>query len=331
MTRTLVLGGTHFVGHAIVDAARARGHDVTTLTRGASGSPPPGVTARHADRTDPAALATALGDDRWDLVVDTWSGAPRVVRDSARLLSGRVGHYAYVSSRSVHEWPLPIGADESAPVVDADADSDDSQDYSAAKRGAELAVLRDFDGPALLARAGLILGPREDVGRLPWWLRRMAAGGPVPCPGPRDRPLQYIDARDLAAWLLDASARGVTGAYNTVSRPGHTTIGELLDLCREATGSRADLVWVTPEDVAAAGVQPWTELPIWLPPSGEYAGLHAADASAAYAAGLACRPVAQTVQDTWSWMRDVGETPVRPDRPAPGMSPDAEARLLARA
>lgn len=331
MTRTLVLGGTHFVGHAIVEAALIRGHAVTTLTRGVSGGPPSGVAERHADRTDPTALATALGDGSWDLVVDTWSGAPRVVRDSARLLTGRAGHYAYVSSRSVHEWPLAIDADETAPVVAADPDSDDSQDYSAAKRGGELAVLRDFDGPALLARAGLILGPREDIGRLPWWLRRMAAGGSVPCPGPYDRPLQYIDARDLAGWLLDASTRGVTGAYNTVSRAGHTTIGEVLDLCREVTGARADLVWVTPEDVAAAGVVPWTELPIWLPPSGEYAGLHAADVSAAYAAGLTCRPVAQTVQETWAWMHDVGETPVRPDRPAPGMSPEAEARLLARA
>ena len=331
MTRTLVLGGTHFVGRALVEAATTRGHQVTTLTRGTSGSPPADVVALHADRTDRAALAAALGDDSWDLVVDTWSGAPRVVRDSARLLSGRVGHYAYVSSRSVHTWPLPVGADERAPVVDADPDSHDSEDYSAAKRGAELAVLREFEGPAVFARAGLVLGPHEDVGRLPWWLSRMAAGGQVPCPGPQDRPLQYIDARDLAEWLLDASARGVSGAFSTVSRPGHTTIGELLELCREVTGSDAELVWVTPEDVDAAGVAPWTELPIWLPPSGEYAGLHAADVSAAYAAGLTCRPVADTVQDTWNWMRTVHDRPLRPDRPAPGMSPAAEARLLARA
>ncbi|MBO1765601.1 NAD-dependent epimerase/dehydratase family protein [Allobranchiibius sp. GilTou38] len=331
MTRTLVLGGTHFVGHAVVAAALARGHDVTTLTRGESGSPAPGATGRHADRTDPAALAAALGDDSWDLVVDTWSGSPRVVRDSSRLLSGRARHYAYVSSRSVYEWPIPVDADESAPVVDADPDGADSGDYAAAKRGGELAVQRDFDGPALIARAGLILGPREDVGRLPWWLRRMAAGGPVPSPGPRDRPLQYIDARDLAEWLIDASASGVTGAYNAVSQPGHTTIGELLDLCRDVTGARAELVWVTPEDVDAAGVQPWTELPIWLPPSGESAGLHAANVSAAYTAGLTCRPAAQTVEDTWAWVQDVGDPPLRPDRPAPGMSPDAEARLLARA
>ena len=263
MTRTLVLGGTHFVGHAVVEAALTRGHDVTTLNRGTSGAPPAGAQARHADRTDPTALAAALGEDSWDLVVDTWSGAPSVVRDSARVLSGRVGHYAYVSSRSVYEWPIPVGADERAPVVGAEPDGEDSQDYAVAKRGAELAVLPDFDGPSLLARAGLILGPREDVGRLPWWLHRMAAGGPVPCPGPPDRPLQYIDARDLAGWMLDAGARGVTGAYNAVSRPGHTTMGELLDRCREVTGSRADLVWVTPEDVVAAGVAPWTELPIW--------------------------------------------------------------------
>lgn len=330
--RILVLGGTHHVGRAVVETALARGDEVTTLTRGESGPPAPGALARHADRTDPAGLAAALADGEWDCVVDTWSLAPRVVLESARLLSGRAGHYTYISSRSVHVWPVPVGADESAPVVAGDPESTDASDYAAAKRGGELAAQEGFDGPVLLARPGLILGPYERTGRLPFWLQRIGKGGRVPCPGPPDRPLQYIDARDLAAWVLDAGGRAVAGAFNTVSRPGHTTMGELLEQCRKVTGSDAQLVWASPEAVAAAGVAPWTELPIWLPPAGEYAGLHSGDVSAAYSAGLTCRPVAATVVDTWAWLQAEGlPAPAHPERAAIGMDAAAEARLLQHA
>ncbi|HEY3545571.1 MAG TPA: NAD-dependent epimerase/dehydratase family protein [Propionicimonas sp.] len=327
--RVLVLGGTHHVGRAVVEAALGRGDHVTTLTRGHSGPPATGASARYADRSDPDALAAALGGDEWDAVVDTWSLAPRVVRDSARLLAGRAGHYSYISSRSVHVWPIPVGADESAPVVAGDPDSEDVSDYAVLKRGAEVAVLREFGGPVLVARAGLVLGPYERVGRLPFWLNRIHAGGRVPCPGPPDQPLQYIDARDLADWVLEAAGRSVAGAFNTVSRRGHATMGGLLEHCRTVTGSDAELVWVSPEAVEAAGVAPWTELPIWLPPTGEYAGLHDGDVSAAYAAGLACRPVAETVADTWAWLRAEGlPAPAHPERAAAGMDAAAEARLL---
>src|SRR6516165_3386862 len=137
--RLLVLGGTHHVGRAVVETALGRGDEVTTITRGVGGPSAAGTEARHADRTAPAQLRSALGDDIWDAVIDTWSLAPRVVRDSAALLAGRVGHYGYVSSRSVYSWPIPSGADENAAVVDSDADSDDATDYAAAKRGGELA------------------------------------------------------------------------------------------------------------------------------------------------------------------------------------------------
>ena len=267
-------------------------------------------------------MAQALADDRFDVVVDTWSGAPVAVRDSARLLSGRAGHYAYVSSRSVYTWPW--GHDESALVVEGDPDSTDDADYAAAKRGGELAVLREFDGPALCARAGLILGPYEQIGRLPFWLERIAAGGRVPVPGPHDRPLQLIDARDLARWIL---ADRPVGILNSVSRPGHTTIGELLEACVGVTGADAELVWLDPVVVERAGVQPWTELPIWTPPTGEYAALHGADTSAAQKAGLVCRPILDTVADTWSWLRAEGVPPQPANRPATGLDAAAEQRL----
>jgi nucleoside-diphosphate-sugar epimerase len=327
--RLLVLGGTHHVGRAFVEEALARGDRVTTLTTGRSGPPAEGAEARHADRLDPAAMAEALGDDTWDAVVDTWSHAPVAVQTSARLLSGRVRHYTYISSRSVYPWPLAVGADESAPVVDGDPASEDASDYAAAKRGGEIAVLKEYDGPSLHVRAGLVLGPYENVGRLPFWLNRIAAGGRVPCPGPFDRPLQYVDARDIARWVLDAAGRGLDGPFNTVSRPGHTTIGALLEECRRVTGSDAELVWVTPETVDAAGVEPWTELPIWLPPTGELIGLHDCDVSAAHDAGLACRPMPETVVDTWAWLQREGMPEPATGRAGTGMDADAEARLLA--
>lgn len=326
--RLLVLGGTHHVGRAFVEEALARGDEVTTLNRGQSGPPAQGAEARHADRLDPEAVAAALGDDTWDAVVDTWSHQPVAVRTAARLLKGRVDHYTYISSVSVYTWPMGPGVAESSPVVDGDPDAEDNPDYAKAKRGGELAVLAEAEAPVLLARAGLILGPYENVGRLPFWLERLAAGGRVPCPGPVDRPLQYVDARDIARWVLDAAGRGVAGTFNTVSQPGHTTIGALLEECHRVTGSDAELVWVTPKAVEAAEVQGWTELPIWVPPTGELADLHAIDASAAERAGLTCRPMAESVADTWAWLRTEGLPTPATGRAGMGMDAAAEARLL---
>jgi 2'-hydroxyisoflavone reductase len=323
----LVLGGTHHVGRAVVETALARGDQVTTLTRGVSGPSAPGSRELHADRTDPAQLRAALGDGTWDAVIDTWSGAPRVVLDSARLLAGRAGHYGYVSSRSVYQWPIAVGADEDAPVVDGDAESDASDDYAAAKRGGELAAIEGFGDRAVLARAGLILGPYEGVGRMPWWLRRIERGGDVLAPGPPDMPLQYIDCRDLAAWLLAAADRGIGGAFNSVSQPGHATMRSLLEAAVAATGSDARLVWAPPEVIEAAGIEGWIELPVWLPPEGEAAGLHTGDVSRIYATGLACRPVAETVADTWAWLQAEGDPPV--GRIAHGLDPDREREVLA--
>jgi 2'-hydroxyisoflavone reductase len=323
--RLLVLGGTHHVGRAVVETALGRGDDVTTLTRGVSGPSASGAIALHADRTDPAMLRAALGTAEWDAVIDTWSGAPAVVRDSAALLADRAGHYGYVSSRSVYSWPPPPGQDESGPVVDGDPADTGQEDYAAAKRGGELAAVEAFGDRALLARAGLIIGPYEIVGRMPWWLGRIDRGGDVLAPGPPDRPLQLIDCRDLAAWMLSAADRGLGGAFNTVSKSGHATMASLLDAAISATGSSARLVWVSPEVIESAGIEAWTELPIWLPPTGEAAGLHDGDVSAAYAAGLTCRPIEETIADTWQWLQAEGYPEARPGT---GLDPDSERRVL---
>ncbi|TMR38364.1 NAD-dependent epimerase/dehydratase family protein [Actinomadura geliboluensis] len=324
--RLLMLGGTEFVGRAITEDALARGWDVTVFHRGRH-DPPAGVRSLHGDRTTADGLK-ALADGEWDAVVDTWSGAPSAVRDAARLLAGRVGRYVYISSVSVYRFPTPPGLTEETAVVDGSPDAGDV-DYAAAKRGSELAALDTFGDKALLMRAGLILGPYENIGRLPWWLNRIAQGGDVLAPGPRDLGLQYIDVRDLAAWTLDAAEQGLGGPYNLVSRPAHTTMEELLQACIHVTGSKANLVWTAPETILKAGIQPWTDLPVWLPPGEAHDTMHQASADKALAAGLRCRPVQETVADTWQWLQSIGgRAPQRPDRPVVGLAPDKEAETL---
>ncbi|MEO3753835.1 NAD-dependent epimerase/dehydratase family protein [Streptomyces sp. B6B3] len=324
--RLLMLGGTGFVGPAVVEAALARGFEVTVLNRG-NRPAPPGVTVLRGDRLAEGGLA-ALTDGTWDLVVDAWHAAPRAVRDAARLLAGRAGHYTYVSSRSVYVWPMPAGLDETGPVQDGSPDAD-ATTYAQDKRGGELAAEAAFGERALFVRCGAILGPREDIGRLPWWLERIARGGRVLAPGPRDLPLQYVDVRDLAAWLLDAAARGLGGPYDLVSPSGHATMGGLLDACVVVTGSDAELCWVEPEAVLAAGVAPWNEAPVWIPPGETHDALHRSDVTRALETGLRCRPVAETVADTWDWMRHGDPPQPLPDwlRPV-GIDPEKETMLL---
>ena len=177
--RLLMLGGTRFVGRAIVREALARGWEVGAVHRGVAGALPEGVTSLLADRTAPGELARVLDGETWDLVLDTWDGAPRVAAEAAELLRGRVPRYGYVSSMSVYVWGSHV--DENSPVVAGDASADVGE-YPALKRGAELGVLAAHPD-ALLARAGLILGPHEDIGRLPWWLQRISRGGRVMAPG----------------------------------------------------------------------------------------------------------------------------------------------------
>lgn len=317
--RLLILGGTGFVGRALAIEGLARGWEVTVFNRGER-PPLPGTRTLTGDRTSPAQTFT----ENWDLVADTWSADPAAVRTSAKALADHAGHYTYISSTSVYRDPVPAGADETAPLVTG------TGGYAEDKAGAERAATEAFGDRTLLIRAGLILGPWEDIGRLPWWLTRIARGGRVLAPGPAAAGLQFIDVRDLAAWTLTAAEHGRTGPYNTISRPGHTTMRELLDTSKTVTGSDAELVWTPPEKILDAGVQPWIQLPIWLPPGELHDSVFRMDVSKALAAGLRCRPVAETVADTWAWMRELdGPPPVRADRPTPGLDPAAEERVLA--
>lgn len=322
----LVLGGTRFVGRAVVATALARGDDVTVVSRGESGGPPPQVDWLRGDRSDPAFVSRILQRD-WDAVIDTWSGAPEVVARTAAGLAERTPWYGYVSSRSVYRWPIAPGADETAPTFDPDERSIDSS-YALDKRESEIAVSDHFDGRCLLARAGLVLGPHEDTGRLTWWLSRAAAGGWVVAPNPRGRVWQCIDARDLAGFMLTCADNRTSGAYNVVGpRDAGVTTERLLTTCIEATGSRSQLVWVDPEVLNRAGIGEWDDLPGWAAPTGEIAALHDCDVTAAIAAGLSCRTIEETVTDTWAWLREVPAArrpPRRVDLPRRGLTAEHE-------
>ncbi len=231
----------------------------------------------------------------------------------------------------MYAWPPAIGAAEDAPTVAADPGAG-ATDYAADKRGTELAVDAAFGERRIHARAGLILGPHEDVGRLPWWLLRMHRGGPVLAPGTPDQPLQLIDARDLAGWLLGAWEAGHRGVFNAVSRRGHATMGSLLEACREVTGSTPSSCGCRRRTCSPPGIEPWTELPIWMAPGTEGDALHHGDVERAYSAGLRARPIEETVGDTWTWLQRLGLQPSqRTDRPPVGLSPEREQALLASA
>jgi 2'-hydroxyisoflavone reductase len=325
--KVLVLGGTDFVGPALVAAALAHGDDVTMFHRGRTGAAPAHVRAIHGDRTDAADLDLLTGE-HWDVVVDAWSLAPHVVLESARALEPHAARYVYISTISVYAEANDGVITEASVTVDARPEAG-ATEYPADKRGAELAIESVFGAErSLFARPGLILGPRENIGRLPWWLRRVAAGGTVLAPAPPDLAVQYIDARDLAAFALDTK---LNGAVNVLSRPGFTTMAELLELCHEATDSTATFTWVDAEFLLAHKVEPWIELPIWVPPIGDTANFYQCGSSLALRSGLACRSARETVEDTWSWLRDIPDwTPVvSANRSRVGMNPEREAALLA--
>lgn len=326
--RILILGGGSFVGRAIVEAAISRGHDITTFTRSTvpSGVAEGRVETVFGDRTQPGAFDFALGR-RWDAVFDTWMGAPRIVQQGVAVLRQYVPYYSFVSSCSVYQGdPQPSGLTEDSPTVDSDP-SADLTNYSADKRGAELAILEGF-GPdaSFLARAGIILGPYENVGRLPWWLNRIALGGEVLAPGPYDLPLQYVDARDLAAWMVTSAEQTTAGVFNAISPIGHTKMSELLERCRDTTNSNAEFTWLPPEFLAEQSIEQWTEMPLWISP--DYYGMFSIETSRAAKAGLKCRPIAETISDTWDWLQSGDQVQIPVGRSTPGLNAEKERSAL---
>jgi len=324
--RVLVLGGTVFLGRHVAAEALARGHELTLFTRGIHGAELfPEAERLRGDRSRDV---SALHDREWDAVVDTCGYKPGDVAASAGAVAGSGARYVFVSSCNAYPgWPAEA-VDEDSPAWEGGPD-----EYGPDKVRCERAAEAALPGRVAAVRAGLIVGPHDGVFRLPWWVRRIAAGGDVPAPGDPARPMQIIDARDLAAWMLDLAEQRIAGVFNGTGPAGMTTMGELLGAAVEATGSGARLRWIPDAALRSAGAEPWTELPLWAPED-EMAGTWLIGTERARAAGLRCRPATGTVADVAAWLRDGGDVELSDwgshARPAP-MSAEREAELLALA
>ena len=337
--RLLVLGGTGFLGPHFVRAALDRGHDVTLFNRGKRGNAPEGVEVILGDRAvpvgEPGGLS-ALAGREWDAVIDNCGYVPRIVRQSAELFAhtlGPDGRYLFVSSISVYEDASLPGADESAGVHHLPADEADSEEvmkhYGALKAACEKVVEHALPGRALCVRPGLIVGPLDPTDRFTYWPARMDRGGQVLAPSDGTDPVQLIDARDLAEWMLSAIEARLSGVFNVTGPERRLSVREMVEACRDAAG-RDDITlrFVPWPALEAEGVAPWSDLPAWVPSTGDTAGLGSVDCSRALAAGLTFRPLLATARDTLAWWRSL--PPERRASPKSGLTPQREAQLLAK-
>jgi len=323
----LVLGGTSWLGGTVARHAVDRGHRVTCLARGESGAAPAGVEWVRADRDHPAAY-DEVGDRVWDAVVEV-SWQPRFVRAALQRLAASTDHWVYVSSGSVYADDATPGQGEDArlhPPYDG-PEPVDWEVYGPAKVACEQACI-DAMGQdhVLLARAGLIGGYGDRSDRLGYWAGRVARApdGEAVLVPPLDVPVQVVDVDDLAAWLVTAAERRTAGVFNALGDT--TTLRAVLDACVAAAGTRPRLVEATQDWLVEHNVEPWMgpeSLPVWLPQP-EYAGFMTRRTEAGRSAGLAPRPLAETVTATLRWERERGLTR---DRRA-GLSPRHEQELL---
>jgi 2'-hydroxyisoflavone reductase len=307
----LLLGGPKFVGRAVIDVASARGHEVTLFNRGTTGA---GLYP-ELDRVvgDRDGGLEGLRGREWDAVVDTSGYLPRVVGQSAGLLADAVGHYVFVSSISVYASFAEV-VDEGSELAELSApgSEDISADYGALKALCEREVDTAFPGRSTAVRAGLIVGPHDPTGRFTYWPHRVARGGDVLVPGPAWRPVQLVDVRDLAAWIVTAAEERLSGAFNAT---GPATMGAVLDAARRASGSTARAVEVDDAFLTGQGVGEWMELPLWIDPSNDdWRHFMEVDSSRATAAGLTFGPLGETVAGALAeaaLVEGVGLTPER--------------------
>jgi 2'-hydroxyisoflavone reductase len=325
--RLLVLGGTVFLGRHVVEAALARGHDVTILHRGVHGAGLfEGRVARLAGDRDRD--VSALRGRAFDAVVDCSGYTPQQVRLVADALglreaAGAAPHVVFVSSLSAYGRFEPGRVyDEATPLATGDAG------YGPLKARAEEAVVAATAGRATIVRPGLIVGPHDPSGRFTYWPERVAHGGEVLAPGRPGRPVQWIDVRDLAPWCVTLAESRAQGAFNAVGP--RVPMAELLAACREVAASDARFTWVPDDALLALGVVPWTGLPLWLPESDPaFGGMMLAELARARAAGLRTRDARETIAATLAWARAPREPGFDASKQVATLAPGREAEILA--
>jgi 2'-hydroxyisoflavone reductase len=337
----LILGGTGFLGPHIVDAARARGHEVTLFNRGKTHPKLfPDVEKLQGDRDG---KLDALAGRSWDAVVDTSGYVPRIVKMSAELLAPKVGHYLFISTISVYAKNDKVGADETNPVATLDdpATEDVPKHYGALKAACEAACEAVMPGRVANIRPGLIVGPLDPTGRFTHWPTRMAEGGEVLSPGDGATPAQVIDGRDLAAWIVTMIENKTVGVFNALGPANLPKVAlnmkQMLDACNQAAGNKATLTWVPADFLEKHEVGPWSEMPAWIPPEGEYAGFGTLSCKRAIDAGLKFRPILDTAKDTLAWLASPDLDVWLADLPEPkrkavrgsGIARDKELEVLA--
>ena len=335
--KILVLGGTAFIGRHFVEAARARGHELTLFHRGRTNPDAfPEVESIHGDRDGGL---DGLGARTWDAVVDTSGYLPRVVRQSAKALRERVGHYTFISTISVYpDVSKPI--DENSPVgrlEDPTTEELNNETYGPLKALCEQAVQDELGDRALVLRPGLIVGPFDPTNRFTYWPARVARGGKVLIFGPASRVVQFIDARDLMEFNLRLIERGHGDVINCTGYHPPVTISDVFEACGEArdhvagfeTNPPAQPVWVDDAFLEAAEVQPWMELPLWVPDTPSDRGFYDTSTERARATGLTYRPLTETARDTLAWVSKFPEDQ-RPGSDRAGLDPEKEEELLAR-
>ena len=333
--KLLVLGGTLFLGRHLVEAALARGHEVTLFNRGTTNPELfPQVEKLRGDRDGNLA---ALTGRQWDAALDVAGYVPRLVRASAALLADAVRHYTFISTISVYADYKVRGIGEDAPVGRLDDETVEEVTggtYGPLKALCEGAAEAALPGRVLTIRPGLIVGPHDPTDRFTYWPYRVAQGGDVLAPGRPERPVQFVDARDLAEWNLRMAASRRAGVYNATGPDDELTMGRLLEECKAVSGSDARFVWVDEAFLLEREVGPWMELPLWIPETQtEMAGFMRVSCKRAIADGLTFRPLSETIQATLDWNaarpelrlaeRDYG-VPL----PRAGMKPERERELL---
>ena len=329
--RILILGGTGFLGPAIVRAALAHGHELTLFNRGKTRTELfPDVARLVGDRDpDKGDGLKALEQGEWDVCFDDCGYYPRMVAASADLLRGRVKHYVYVSSISVYAKNDKENSDESEAVgvmADPTVESmgEGYANYGPLKALCEQAAERAFPGHCTNIRPGYIVGPEDPTDRFTYWPVRTERGGAMLAPGSASDPIQVIDVRDLAEWMVHVAETRTYGVFNAVGPNARLSMGEMLAACKAASVNDAKFIWVDAEFLSK---QEGVDLPIWAAYAGETRGFHTVSHAAALKAGLKSRPIAQTTKDTLVWFHTLPAE--RQAKLKAGLSPEAEAKLLA--